>query len=145
MIVRRFITASLSALTMLSVSQPVLASAIAGADDAAKPGGTGTYNEPYRPAYHFTPPVAWMNDPNGMFYYKGLYHLFYQYYPFGNVWGPMHWGHAVSPDMVHWVNRRIALAPDALGYIFSGSAVVDWNNTSGFGTKDNPLLICAEN
>ncbi len=141
MFVRRFITASLSALLGLSTSGPVLASAIAGAADATKPEATEPYNEPYRPAYHFTPPVAWMNDPNGMFFYKGLYHLFYQYHPFGNVWGPMHWGHAVSQDMVHWVNRRIALAPDANGFIFSGSAVVDWNNTSGFGTKDNPPLV----
>lgn len=101
----------------------------------------GNYKEQYRPAYHFSPPQGWMNDPNGMVYYKGIYHFFYQHYPFSNVWGPMHWGHATSPDMVHWRNRPIALAPDAQGFIFSGSAVVDWKNTSGFGTKDNPPLV----
>lgn len=82
-----------------------------------------------------------MNDPNGMVYYEGEYHLFYQHYPEASVWGPMHWGHAVSTDLVHWEHLPIALYPDSLGYIFSGSAVVDWNNTSGFGTKENPPLV----
>ncbi|MFT4198742.1 MAG: glycoside hydrolase family 32 protein [Pseudoxanthomonas sp.] len=108
---------------------------------AQLPMPAGTYKEPYRPAYHFTPPQAWMNDPNGMVYYNGQYHLFYQYHPYSNVWGPMHWGHATSEDMIHWVNKPVALAPDSLGFIFSGSAVVDWNNTSGFGTKDKPPLV----
>jgi len=108
---------------------------------AQSPMPAGTYKEQYRPGYHFTPPQAWMNDPNGMVYYNGIYHLFYQHHPFSNVWGPMHWGHAVSKDMIHWVNKPIALAPDSLGLIFSGSAVVDWNNTSGFGTKDRPPLV----
>ena len=79
------------------------------------------YNEQYRPRFHFSPPANWMNDPNGMFYYEGEYHLFYQYYPGGNVWGPMHWGHAVSKNMVEWQQLPIALYPDSLGYIFSGS------------------------
>jgi fructan beta-fructosidase len=87
----------------------------------------------YRPAYHFTPAAHWMNDPNGMVYYQGTYHLFFQYYPGGMVWGPMHWGHATSPDMLRWQKQPIALYPDSLGYIFSGSAVVDVNNTAGFG------------
>ncbi|OGX84213.1 glycoside hydrolase family 32 protein [Hymenobacter coccineus] len=89
----------------------------------------------YRPAYHFTPAAHWMNDPNGMVYYQGTYHLFFQYYPDGMTWGPMHWGHATSPDMVSWQEQPIALAPDSLGYIFSGSAVVDKNNTAGFGKE----------
>lgn len=82
-----------------------------------------------------------MNDPNGMVYYNREYHLFYQYYPDSTVWGPMHWGHAVSKDMVHWEHLPVALYPDNLGYIFSGSAVVDVKNTSGLGTIENPPLV----
>ncbi len=96
----------------------------------------------YRPYYHFTPKVGWMNDPNGMFYYNGYYHLFYQHYPKDNIWGPMHWGHAISTDLVQWKHLPIALYPDDLGYIFSGSAVVDYDNTSGFG-KDGKIPIVA--
>lgn len=97
--------------------------------------------EKHRPQFHFTPAANWMNDPNGLVYHKGDYHLFYQYYPDGNVWGPMHWGHAVTKDLMRWDHLPIALYPDSLGYIFSGSAVVDHNNTSGFGTPDNPPLV----
>jgi fructan beta-fructosidase len=91
------------------------------------------YKEPYRPQVHFSPKEHWMNDPNGMVFYKGVYHLFFQYYPDSTVWGPMHWGHATSKDLVHWEQQPIALYPDSLGYIFSGSVVIDKNNTSGFG------------
>lgn len=102
---------------------------------------TPLYQEPHRPQYHFTPREKWMNDPNGLVYYKGVYHLFYQYYPEDIVWGPMHWGHATSTDLVHWEHKPIALFPDQHGYIFSGSAVVDFENTSGLGTKENPAMI----
>jgi len=91
------------------------------------------YKEQHRNQFHFSPEVNWMNDPNGMVYLDGEYHLFYQYYPDSTVWGPMHWAHAVSSDMIHWKHLPIALYPDTLGYIFSGSAVIDKNNTAGFG------------
>lgn len=100
-----------------------------------------TYTEQYRPQYHFSPREKWMNDPNGLVYNDGVYHLFYQYYPEDIVWGPMHWGHAVSRDMVSWEHRPIALFPDENGYIFSGSAVVDKENTSGFGTGETAPLV----
>ncbi|MFL5771776.1 MAG: glycoside hydrolase family 32 protein [Flavisolibacter sp.] len=100
------------------------------------------YNEPHRPQIHFSPKEKWMNDPNGMVFYNNTYHLFYQYYPDSTVWGPMHWGHATSMDMIHWQHQPIALYPDSLGYIFSGSAVVDVNNTSGFG-KDGKIPLVA--
>lgn len=99
------------------------------------------YTEKYRPQFHFSPEANWMNDPNGMFYYEGEYHLFYQYYPDSTVWGPMHWGHAISNDMLHWEHLPIAIYPDEHGYIFSGSAVVDWKNTSGLGKEGQPPLI----
>lgn len=97
--------------------------------------------ETHRPQFHFTPQTGWMNDPNGMVYYKGEYHLCYQYYPDSTVWGPMHWGHAVSKDLIHWEHLPIALYPDSLGYIFSGSAVVDENNTSGFQKGDEKPMV----
>lgn len=96
----------------------------------------------YRPNFHFTPKANWMNDPNGMFYLNGKYHLYFQYFPDGNIWGPMHWGHAISKDLITWEEQPIALYPDNLGLIFSGSCVVDKNNTSGFG-KESKIPIVA--
>src|SRR5687767_4599868 len=99
------------------------------------------YKEPHRPQIHFSPKEKWMNDPNGMVYFNNRYHLFYQYYPDSTVWGPMHWGHAISKDLVHWEHQPVALYPDTLGYIFSGSAVADVNNTSGFGKDGKTPLV----
>ena len=99
------------------------------------------YQENHRPQLHFTPAANWMNDPNGLFYYEGKYHLFYQYFPDSTVWGPMHWGHAASADLVHWKHLPIALFPDSIGCIFSGGAVVDINNTSKLGTKEKPPIV----
>ncbi len=110
-------------------------------ESMAKEEVASVYMEPYRPQYHFSPQEKWMNDPNGLVYHKGVYHLFYQYYPNDIVWGPMHWGHATSKDMIHWEHKPIALYPDEHGYIFSGSALVDTENTSGLGTKENPALV----
>ncbi len=97
--------------------------------------------EQYRPQLHFSPKANWMNDPNGMIFYNGVYHLFFQYYPDSTVWGPMHWGHTTSKDLMHWQEQPIALFPDSLGYIFSGSAVLDKNNTSGFGKNGKAPLV----
>ena len=93
------------------------------------------YQERFRPQFHYSPPRSWMNDPNGMVYHEGEYHLFYQHNPEDLTWGPMYWGHAVSPDLIHWETLPIALYPDEHGTIFSGSIVIDANNTAGFGAN----------
>ena len=103
------------------------------AQSQVQPDAKLTNENLYRPRFHFTPQQGWMNDPNGMIYLNGQYHLFFQHYPDGTVWGPMHWGHATSSDLVDWKEQPIALYPDSIGMIFSGSAVLDKNNTSGLG------------
>ena len=122
-----------SFLAACSMTNPTEQTALKGTDKPSK--------EAFRPVFHFTPEKHWMNDPNGMVYYQGEYHLFYQHNPDSSVWGPMHWGHAISKDMVNWQHQEIKLFPDEHGTIFSGSAIVDWQNSSGFGSKDNPPLV----
>ena len=97
-----------------------------------------SYNQPWRPQYHFTPSHNFMNDPNGTVFYKGEYHLFYQFNPEGQVWGHMSWGHAVSTDMVHWQHLPLAIPEDPNYMIYSGSAVVDWHNSSGLCKNPDP-------
>lgn len=105
---------------------------------AAKP---ALYHEPHRPQFHFSPQQNWMNDPNGLVYENGTYHLFFQQNPAAPMAGNIHWGHATSPDLVHWQQQDTALAPDSLGLIFSGSAVLDAQNTSGLGQPGRPPLV----
>lgn len=105
------------------------------------PGEDELYEEALRPQFHFSSKRGWNNDPNGLMYYDGEYHMFYQHNPFGWAWGNMTWGHAISTDLVHWVEQGDKLHADELGTMFSGSGVVDWNNTTGFQTGDEPPLI----
>ena len=100
-------------------------------------------HEAYRPQFHFTTRRGWINDPNGCIWHDGLYHLYYQHNPFEREWQNMTWGHATSPDLLHWTEHATVLHPDSLGTMFSGSSVFDRDNTSGFGTKKNPPLVYA--
>jgi len=101
------------------------------------------YREENRPQFHFTARRGWLNDPNGLVWHDGLYHLYYQHNPFEREWENMTWGHATSPDLLHWTEHAPVLHPDHLGTMYSGSAVFDKENTSGFGTKKNPPLVYA--
>ena len=110
------------------------------------PGEEVLYQEDWRPRFHFTSQRGWNNDPNGLVYYEGEWHLFYQHNPVGWGWDNMHWGHAVSRDLVHWRELGDALFPwsdDARGHVFSGGGLIDWKNTSGFGDGDRPPMVVA--
>jgi fructan beta-fructosidase len=142
----------LQVLPALTLAGLILTGTLAGAGPAMAeksggnpPDGPGTGStlgqETYRPAYHFSPAKNWMNDPNGMVYHKGVYHLYYQHNPFGNTWGNMSWGHATSTDLVHWQEQPLAISTDDQEDVFSGSVVVDKGNSSGFGTVENPPLV----
>jgi len=100
------------------------------------------YREPHRPQFHFSPRRGWTNDPNGLMYYDGEYHLFFQHNPYGRKWGNMHWGHAISRDLLHWEELPVALYPDELGTCFSGSGVVDFRNTAGLKKGAESTLVC---
>ncbi|EKU88796.1 GH32 C-terminal domain-containing protein [Bacteroides oleiciplenus] len=106
-------------------------------------GQDSLYKEKNRPQFHFTTQRGWINDPNGLIYHKGEYHLFYQHNPYEKDWENMHWGHAVSKDLVHWEELADALYPDHLGTMFSGSAVIDYENTAGFNKGKTPAMVVA--
>jgi fructan beta-fructosidase len=124
---------------ILQTDQPRRSQVVGRLSDYRKSGDY--YREPHRPAYHFTPEIHWMNDPNGLVFFDGEYHLFYQHNPYGNEWGHMSWGHAVSTDLLHWKHLPIALHDEYDVMAFSGSAVVDDQNTSGFGIASSTPLV----
>ena len=135
----KLLPAALPALALLAACQSPANTTTA--DAPASGTKTMLYDEAHRPQVHFSPPKNWMNDPNGLVYENGTYHLFFQQNPTANVAGNLHWGHATSRDLVHWQPQATALAPDSLGLVFSGSAVLDAANTSGLGKAGQPPLV----
>src|SRR5688500_18501657 len=123
----------------VAMTVPMIGSASAASTPA--PSAGASYQELFRPQFHFSPAKNWMNDPNGLVYHKGEYHLFFQHNPFGDTWGHMSWGHAVSRDLVHWEELPVAIPEEGDEAIFSGSVVVDHRNTSGLGTRENPPMV----
>ncbi|MEU7869216.1 glycoside hydrolase family 32 protein [Dactylosporangium sp. NPDC049140] len=140
---RRLLSALLLAAAALVALPPGTASAGTVADYPEFPYPATAYDEPYRGQFHFSPRAGWMNDPNGMVYYRGTYHLFFQHNPHGLAWDTMHWGHATSTDMVHWTQRPIALEPGVHpGDLWSGNGVVDTANVTGLKSgDDDPILV----
>ncbi|RYZ97795.1 MAG: DUF4980 domain-containing protein, partial [Sphingobacteriaceae bacterium] len=104
-------------------------------------GQDSMYHEKYRPQFHFTTRRGWTNDPNGLIFYEGEYHMFYQHNPYEKEWENMSWGHAVSKDLIHWQELPLALIPDDMGTIFSGTTVIDYNNTAGFNKGKTPAMV----
>lgn len=111
------------------------------AQDDRIAGADSMYRERNRPQYHFTTRRGWINDPNGMIFYEGEYHLFYQHNPYEREWENMSWGHAVSKDMIHWQELPTALSPDSMGTMFSGSTIIDYDNTAGFNKGNIPAMV----
>lgn len=136
---KKVTTRRTQAMSVLTIAGLALAATLAGSLPASATTGLG--DESYRPAIHYTPMKNWMNDPNGLVFYKGVYHMYYQHNPSGNTWGNMSWGHATSKDLVHWQEQPLAISTDDQEDVFSGSVVVDKANSSGFGTPENPALV----
>ncbi len=140
--VNPFTGKSLEIRANLPATEQRVLDSITQSDEIAKP--DTLYKEQDRPQFHFTSKCGWLNDPNGLVYSGGEYHLFYQHNPYGWNWGNMHWGHAVSPDLVHWTELPIAIYPKTYGdWVFSGSAVVDTANSAGFQRGPEPSLVAA--
>jgi len=132
---------TLTSMPAAASGQARQASVAPNAPAAPAPPKADQSGERWRPQSHYTPQKNWMNDPNGLVYYDGEYHMFYQYNPEGSDWGNMSWGHAVSKDLVHWQELGVAIPHTSQYGVFSGSAVIDTKNTSGLGSPDNPAMV----